>query len=268
MNFFRNIFASSLIPCCALFSPLAALSEWSIQRVNPVDTSDLVLDSYPSPSSLKPISREELQNLEMSTAVRLAEERNPIIKENYQDFVASSNQLGAAYATWWPTITGDLNFGWYGQNAFYNYAGATSGIDTSIYGNSSELPAYLFDRSFTSSYLQGLSTIDLDWKIYDPSRQPLIDKNQSLLDQASSDYTISRRDYGLKTREAFVKLQTSLAGISTSSQLVENDRFLLRLAKSRKRLGVASDLDIAKQLTVLKTDEVNQVTAQRDARVA
>jgi outer membrane protein TolC len=268
MNFFRNIFASSLIPCCALFSPLGALSEGSIQRVNPVDTSDLVLDSYPSPSSLKPISREELQNLEMSTAVRLAEERNPIIKENYQDFVASSNQLGAAYATWWPTITGDLNFGWYGQNAFYNYAGATSGIDTSIYGNSSELPTYLFDRSFTSSYLQGLSTIDLDWKIYDPSRQPLIDKNQSLLDQASSDYTISRRDYGLKTREAFVKLQTSLAGISTSSQLVENDRFLLRLAKSRKRLGVASDLDIAKQLTVLKTDEVNQVTAQRDARVA
>ena len=41
-----------------------------------------------------------------------------------------------------------------------------------------------------------------------------------------------------------------------------------RLAQSRKRLGVASDLDIAKQLTVLKTDEVNQVTAQRDARVA
>ncbi len=31
---------------------------------------------------------------------------------------------------------------------------------------------------------------------------------------------------------------------------------------------MASDLDIAKQLTVLKTDEVNQVTAQRDARVA
>ena len=79
--------------------------------------------------------------------------------------------------------------------------------------------------------MQGITTIDVDWKIYDPSRQPLIDKNKSLVEEASSDYTISKRDYGLKTREAFVKLQTSLAGISTSSKLVENDQFLLRLAQ-------------------------------------
>lgn len=268
MNLSRNIIASLLIPCGIVFSPLEAFSAGGAEDANASGTLDLVLDSYSSPSSLKPIPRKELQSLEMGTAVRLAEDRNPVINENYQDFVASGNQLGAAYSTWWPTVTGDLSFGWYGQNAFYNYAGATSGIDTSIYGNSSDLPAYLSDRSFTSSYLQGISTIDLDWKIFDPSRQPLIDKNKSLLDQASSDYAISSRDYGLKTREAFVKLQTSLAGISTSSQLVENDQFLLQLAQSRKRLGVASDLDIAKQLTVLKTDEVNQVKAQRDARVA
>ena len=268
MNLSRNIIASLLIPCGIVFSPLEAFSAGGAEDANASGTLDLVLDSYSSPSSLKPIPRKELQSLEMGTAVRLAEDRNPVINENYQDFVASGNQLGAAYSTWWPTVTGDLSFGWYGQNAFYNYAGATSGIDTSIYGNSSDLPAYLSDRSFTSSYLQGISTIDLDWKIFDPSRQPLIDKNKSLLDQASSNYTISSRDYGLKTREAFVKLQTSLAGISTSSQLVENDQFLLQLAQSRKRLGVASDLDIAKQLTVLKTDEVNQVKAQRDARVA
>ena len=295
MNFSRNIFASLLIPCGIALSPLFALSAGGAEGANDVGTSDLVLDSYSSPSSLKPIPRDELQSLEMGTAVRLAEERNPVIKENYQDFVASGNQLGAAYATWWPTVTGDLNFGWYGQQAYYNYVGALSGITTTSFltdpssstsdaspGSSSSgsssidststgcssSSSFLYCEAFSSSYLQGITTIDVDWKIYDPSRQPLIDKNKSLVEEASSDYTISKRDYGLKTREAFVKLQTSLAGISTSSQLVENDQFLLRLAQSRKRLGVASDLDIAKQLTVLKTDEVNQVTAQRDARVA
>ena len=295
MNLSRNVFASLLISCGIALSPLFALSAGGAEGANDVDTSDLVLDSYSSPSSLKPIPRDELQSLEMGTAVRLAEERNPVIKENYQDFVASGNQLGAAYATWWPTVTGDLNFGWYGQQAYYNYVGALSGITTTSFltapssstsdaspGSSSSgsssidststgcssSSSFLYCEAFSSSYLQGITTIDVDWKIYDPSRQPLIDKNKSLVEEASSDYTISKRDYGLKTREAFVKLQTSLAGISTSSQLVENDQFLLRLAQSRKRLGVASDLDIAKQLTVLKTDEVNQVTAQRDARVA
>ena len=295
MSLSRNIIASLLIPCGIVLSPLFALSAGAAEDNNAADISDLVLDSYSSPSSLKPIPRDELQSLEMGTAVRLAEERNPVIKENYQDFVASGDQLGAAYATWWPTVTGDLNFGWYGQQAYYNYVGALSGITTTSFitasssspsdaspgspssGSSSidststacsSSSSFLYCEAFSSSYLQGITTIDVDWKIYDPSRQPLIDKNKSLVEEASSDYTISKRDYGLKTREAFVKLQTSLAGISTSSQLVENDQFLLRLAQSRKRLGVASDLDIAKQLTVLKTDEVNQVTAQRDARVA
>ncbi len=298
MNLSRSIVATLLIPFGIFLSPLDSLSA----EADGLDTSsDLVLDSYSSMSSVKPIPRDELQNLEMGTAVRLAEERNPVIKENYQDFVASGNQLGSAYATWWPTITGDLNFGWYGQQAYYNYVGALSGITTTgfLTGSDSSMgsgmgsgssdsssgsstsgssssdttscsssSSFLYCEAFSSSYLQGITTIDVDWKIYDPVRQPLIDKNKSLVDEASSDFTISKRDYGLKTREAFVKLQTSLAGISTSSQLVENDQFLLRLAQSRKRLGVASDLDIAKQLTVLKTDEVNQVAAQREARVA
>ena len=299
MNLSRSLIAALLIPCGVFLSPLDSLSAEDTGVDKSSKPSDLVLDSYPSMSALEPIPLDDLNNLEMGTAVRLAEERNPVIKENYQDFVASSNQLGAAYATWWPTVTGDLNFGWYGQQAYYNYVGALSGITTTSFlaGSSSSssdssagFPAsgssssgsssstdttscsssskFLYCEAFSSSYLQGITTIDVDWKIYDPLRQPLIDKNKSLVDEASSDYTISKRDYGLKTREAFVKLQTSLAGISTSSQLVENDQFLLRLAQSRKRLGVASDLDIAKQLTVLKTDEVNQVTAQRDARVA
>ena len=305
MNLSRSVIASLLIPCGIVFLPFQDLAAGAAEGSNTSDASELELDRYSSPSSLSPIPREKLQNLEMGTAVRLAEERNPVIKENYQNFVASGNQLGSAYATWWPTVTGDLTFGWYGQQAYYNYVGALSGISTTQFiagsdssssssssfpqdsssGSSSDSGAsgssskskstscssstsFLYCEAFSSSYLQGITTIDVDWKIYDPVRQPLIDKNKSLVEEASSDYTISKRDYGLKTREAFVKLQTSLAGVSTSSQLVENDQFLLRLAQSRKRLGVASDLDIAKQLTVLKTDEVNQVTAQRDARVA
>ena len=305
MNLSRSVIASLLIPCGIVFLPFQDLAAGAAEGSNTSDASELELDRYSSPSSLSPIPREKLQNLEMGTAVRLAEERNPVIKENYQNFVASGNQLGSAYATWWPTVTGDLTFGWYGQQAYYNYVGALSGISTTqfIAGSESSSPSsssfpqdsssgsssdsgasgssskskstscssstsFLYCEAFSSSYLQGITTIDVDWKIYDPVRQPLIDKNKSLVEEASSDYTISKRDYGLKTREAFVKLQTSLAGVSTSSQLVENDQFLLRLAQSRKRLGVASDLDIAKQLTVLKTDEVNQVTAQRDARVA
>jgi len=313
MNLSRSVIASLLIPCGIVFLPFQDLAAGAAEGSNTSDASELELDRYSSPSSLSPIPREKLQNLEMGTAVRLAEERNPVIKENYQNFVASGNQLGSAYATWWPTVTGDLNFGWYGQQSYYNYVGALSGITTTSFitgsgsgsgsgmgsgsssfdsssGSSSSSDSsssssssgssfsdttscsssssFLYCEAFSSSYLQGITTIDIDWKIYDPVRQPLIDKNKSLVEEASSDYTISKRDYGLKTREAFVKLQTSLAGVSTSSQLVENDQFLLRLAQSRKRLGVASDLDIAKQLTVLKTDEVNQVTAQRDARVA
>ena len=133
MSLSRNIIASLLIPCGIVLSPLFALSAGAEEGANAADTSDLVLDSYSSPSSLKPIPRDELQSLEMGTAVRLAEERNPVIKENYQDFVASGDQLGAAYATWWPTVTGDLNFGWYGQQAYYNYVGALSGITTTSF---------------------------------------------------------------------------------------------------------------------------------------
>ncbi|MCP3893412.1 MAG: hypothetical protein GY706_02090, partial [Bacteroides sp.] len=216
MNLSRSIVATLLIPFGIFLSPLDSLSA----EADGLDTSsDLVLDSYSSMSSVKPIPRDELQNLEMGTAVRLAEERNPVIKENYQDFVASGNQLGSAYATWWPTITGDLNFGWYGQQAYYNYVGALSGITTTgfLTGSDSSMgsgmgsgssdsssgsstsgssssdttscsssSSFLYCEAFSSSYLQGITTIDVDWKIYDPVRQPLIDKNQSLVDEASS----------------------------------------------------------------------------------
>lgn len=231
-------------------------------------------------SRLKPIPSTVLSNLDLDEAVRLAEERNPVIQERFHSLVAARNQLGSAYASWWPTLTADLEFGWYGENAYYNYSGALAGLTTTDGAEStlssssggkkscSSASSYLYCKSFSSNYGQGVTTIDLDWTIFDPARQPLVDKNQSLVDEAKSDYVIARRDYALRTRESFVELQRYLAGVQTSSQLVENDRLLSRLAQSRKRLGVASDLDVAKQITVLKTDQVNQVTAEKNARVA
>ena len=293
MSSIRHYLLTTLLPLGL------ASSAWSVQaQPSGVDAATAGLGrlelSIPGEfTSPDPISPEVLGHLQMEEAVRLAEERNPVIQEKYQSFIASGNQLGAAYATWWPTVTADVNFGWYGEQAYYNYIGALSGISTtSIFTGESSLlgstgssgssalsslsnsasscegPQYLGCKAFSSSYWQGVSTIDVDWKIYDPARQPLIDKNQSLLDEASSDYVIAKRDYRLRTREAYVKLQKSLAGVLTSSQLVENDQLLLDLARARKRLGVASELDIAKQITVLKTDQVNQVSAQRSSRVA
>jgi len=277
---------ASLLPLCVAALPLG-LRASEKDSVRPGLTT--VRLSLPGEGRVhSPIPASVLDALEMEDAVRLAEERNPVIQEKYQLYVASGNQLGAAYAAWWPTLKADLDFGWYGEQAYYNYVGALSGISTtsifsgesSLFGDNSSFgsigqagsscsaPQYLGCKAFTSSYWQGVSRLDLDWKIYDPARQPRIDKNQSLVDEASSDYVISRRDYQLRTREAFVKLQKSIAGVETSSQLVENDQLLLGLARARQRLGVASELDIAKQVTVLKSDQVNQVTSQRSARVS
>lgn len=68
--------------------------------------------------SLPELPEAVLAKLDKETAVRLAEERNPTIRENYQRLVASQNQLDSAYATWWPTVDASLNFSWYGENAF------------------------------------------------------------------------------------------------------------------------------------------------------
>ena len=268
------------------FSLLLPLSVFSIA---PAFAQDLVFNTGDSSLSLDlsvdgranrlgPIPKAVLSSLELDDAVRLAEQRNPAIQERYQSLVAARNQLGSAYATWWPTVTADLEFGWYGEKAYYNYSGALAGLTTADSASSSSSSSnkkscssstsYLYCKSFSSNYGQGVSTLGLDWTIFDPARQPLVDKNQSLVDEATSDYVIAQRDYALQTRESFVELQRYLAGVQTSSQLVENDRLLLRLSQARKRLGVASDLDVAKQTTVLKTDEVNQVAARQSARVS
>ena len=269
---FRSTIIFSLISAFALLAPIRGNS----------DEADLVgeleVDSLSSAwhvgqlTSIEPIPKSILESLDMDAAVRLAKDRNPSIQEKYQLFLASRDDLASDFASWWPTIDFDLSFGNYSQNSYYNYAGANSGIDTSVYGDSSDgsssLPSYLFNRDYTSSYLQGVQKVDLGWKIYDPIRGPLIWKSKYLAKEAGSNYIISQRDYSLKTRQAYVNVQRMLASIVTGRQLVYNDQLLLRLAESRKTLGVASQLDVDKQVTVLRTDEVNLVKAERDLLVA
>lgn len=72
----------------------------------------------------QPIPVEQLGNLDLESAVQLSDRRNPVVRQSYEELVATQNALGAAYATWWPVINATLNGGMYGETAFYNYPGA------------------------------------------------------------------------------------------------------------------------------------------------
>ncbi len=206
-----------------------------------------------------PIPAELLQNLDMATAVRLANQRNPVVRQNFDDLLATQNSLGAAYATWWPVINVDLNGGLYGETAYYNYQGAVSGVGNPYGGTAT---------AFNGSYFQSLSQFDVTWNLFDPARTPAIWKNKYLVRQAVDSYVIARRDNRLRTQQAFIELQRAMARIETSRELVSNDKRLLGLAQARVALGVSSKLEIAKQTTVLKTDEVNLANSVIDSEVA
>ena len=211
----------------------------------------------------KPIQPETLANLDLDTAVRLADERNPVVRQSYEQLVATQNALGAAYATWWPVINATLNGGVYGEKAYYNYVGALSGVGAPSTGN-----PYANTTDFNSSYFQSLAQFDITWNLFDPARTPSIWKNKYLVRQAVDAYIIARRDNRLRTEQSYIELQRSVAKIQTSQDLVKNDQRLLSLAQSRVRLGVASQLDVAKQTTVLKSDQLNLVNAVSTAQVA
>ena len=219
---------------------------------------------FPLPTEdFQPIPPEQLANLDLETAVRFADRRNPVVRQSYEQLVATQNSLGAAYATWWPVINANLNGGLYGETAFYNYPGALTGVGAPADGN-----PYANQRGFSGSYFQSLSQFDITWNLFDPARTPLIWKNKYLVRQSVDSYVIARRDNRLRTKEAYIKLQRAAAKIQTGKELVANDQLLLQLAQSRVRLGVASQLDVAKQLTVLKNDQVNLVNAVGTAEVA
>lgn len=209
-----------------------------------------------------PIPFQQLANLDLSTAVELSDRRNPVVRQAYELLVSTQNSLGSAYATWWPTINASLNGGLYGQTAYYNYQGALTGVGAPVAGQFANATA------FNSSYFQSLNQFDINWNLFDPARTPSIWQNKYKVRQAVDTYVIARRDNRLRTEEAYINLQRAVAKIVTGQQLVANDQLLLRIAEARVKLGVASNLELAKQQTVLKTDQVNLVNAQQNALVA
>lgn len=210
---------------------------------------------------LPSISAEKLRKLDFSTAIKLADLRNPVVRQSYEDLIATQNSLGSAYASWWPVVNASINGGMFGERAYYNYTGALTGV-----GVPPTVPPtpYADATAFSSSYFQSIVQFDINWNIFDPARAPAIWQNKYLVRQAVDTFLIARRDNRLRTEEAFINLQRAMAKILTSEELVSNDRILLGLTQSRLRLGVASKLDLAKQSTVLKADQVNLVNARTE----
>ena len=235
-------------------SPLQSTKElealgagWPSAQTKPIDRLDAI-----------PV--QQLANLDLSTAVELADQRNPVVRQTYEQLVATQNDLGSAFATWWPVVNASITGGMYGQRAYYNYVGALTGVG--VPPTDPPTP-YADQTAFSSSYFQSIAQFDISWNIFDPARAPTIWQDKYLVRQAVDAFVIARRDNRLKTEEAYINLQQASSRIITGRVLVSNDELLLRLAQSRVRLGVASKLDIAKQTTVLKTDQVNLVDAQR-----
>jgi outer membrane protein TolC len=210
---------------------------------------------------LRPIEAEKLRKLDFVTAITLADLRNPVVRQSYEDLIATQNSLGSAYATWWPVVNASINGGMFGERAYYNYTGALTGVG--VPPTDPPTP-YADATAFSSSYFQSIVQFDINWNIFDPARAPTIWQNKYLVRQAVDAFLIARRDNRLRTEEAFINLQRAMAKILTSEELVSNDKILLGLTQSRLRLGVASKLDLAKQNTVLKTDQVNLVNARTD----
>ena len=215
-------------------------------------------------TNLAPLPDARLARLSLAEAVQLSHQRNPVLRQSYNDLVATENSLGSAYAAWWPVINATLNTGWYGEKAAYNYQGALSGGPQTCYPGAT----YCATTNFTTSYFQSLAQFDINWNIYDPLRTATIWKNKYLVRQAADTYVIARRDNTLRTEEAYINLQSALAKVITSQQLVSNDQLLYRLTQTRVKLGVASKLELAKQLTALNTDQVNLLNAQQAVQVA
>ena len=218
--------------------------------------------ALPSQAPLSPDLLQRLGTLRMEDAVAISEQRNPTVREAYEQLLATQNSLGSAYATWWPTINQSFNGGIYGERAYYNYAGALTGIGSPATGPAAKATA------FTGSYFQSLDQFDISWNLFDPQRTPTIWKNKYLVRQAADAYVIARRDNRLRTQEAYINLQSALATILTSQQLVANDQLLSQIAAARVRQGIASKLELAKQDTVLKADQVNLVLAKQTAQEA
>lgn len=216
----------------------------------------------PTGDRLPPLPPELLGALTMEQATAWAVDRNPVVRSAYQSLVATQNSLGAAYASWWPTLNLSLNGGPYASKTFYNYPfSASAGFPISGSGLSSE-------RVFEASYFQAIGQIDTTWNLIDPTRSATIWQSKYLVRQAADTYVITRRDQRLKTQSAYIDLQRALAAVQTGRQIVENDELLYRLAQTRVQMGVASRLEVFKQQTVLLADRQALLAAEQQVETA
>jgi outer membrane protein TolC len=216
----------------------------------------------PSGDRLSELPSDLLGALTMEQAAAWAVERNPVVRSAYQSLVATQNSLGAAYASWWPTLNLSLNGGPYASKTFYNYPfSASAGFPITGSGLGSE-------RVFEASYFQAIGQVDATWNLIDPTRSATIWQNKYLVRQAADTYVITRRDQRLKTQSAFIDLQRAVAAVKTGREIVENDELLYRLAQTRVQMGVASKLEVFKQQTVLLADRQSLLAAEQQVETA
>ncbi len=216
----------------------------------------------PTDDRLPALPPELLGALTMEQAAAWAVDRNPVVRSAYQSLVATQNSLGAAYATWWPTLNLSLNGGPYASKTFYNYPfSASAGFPITGSGLGSE-------RVFEASYFQAIGQVDATWNLIDPTRSATIWQNKYLVRQAADTYVITRRDQRLKTQSAFIDLQRAVAAVKTGREIVENDELLYRLAQTRVQMGVASKLEVFKQQTVLLADRQALLAAEQQVETA
>ncbi len=217
----------------------------------------------PATDPLPELPADQLGSLSMAQAVAWATERNPVVRASYESLVATQNSLGAAYASWWPTLNLSLNGGLYGSRTYYNYPnGNFGGISFQGEPNSNSV------KTFQASYFESIGQVDITWNLMDPSRSATIWQNKYLVRQAADAYIIARRDNRLQTESAYIDLQRAIAAVQTGTQIVANDELLYRLAQTRVRLGVASKLELYKQQTVLLTDRESLEAARQQVETA
>ena len=262
---FSRPWATILLAGAITMVPFMGRAEPSLPRLQVVESLGVGWPAgqpLPGSSDSADVSLQQLMSLSLEDAVHISNQRNPVVRQAYEQLVATQNTLGAAYASWWPLINLSLNGGMQGQLADYNYPGALTGGVVPAAGS------YSNTLAFNSSYFQSIGQLEMTWNLLDPARTPTLWQSKYLVRQAADTYVIARRDNKLKTEEAFINLQSAKARIVTGQQLVDNDQLLLRLAQARLQQGVGSRLELAKQATVLKTDQVNLVIAQQTAQEA
>lgn len=251
---------------------------------------------YSSRGVNESIDSELLRELSMDTAVRLSVERNPKLKSSYWTFRSSQDLLGASYALWWPTVSLSVGSGayYYDSNksgAYTNYTELTdlfSGLssalpsqstsgdatETSSSSSSNSADSSSFSSAFDSisgqpngNYFYSTLNLSLTWNVFDATRPLKIWKSKYQALQDADRYTIAFRDNSLNVQNAYVDLLSSTAKKLAYESIVTNSKYLVRVAKDKNELGVASGLDVSKQQANYYSDLSLLSQSSRDVSV-